>query len=181
MKLRLLLVALCAVLAMFTGACSSPDSPKAKPTATATPSQSQAPKMPALARENSEAGAEAFVRHFIEVLNDSQWDGETQAVLDLSAPTCTNCHNMAEAIQDIKNAGGSFEGGLLVAHALTTTFGKDKTIVSIESEFTEGSVTLERSAKPKHLPASRKELHFDLTYSAQENSWVVDEIATDLK
>ncbi|TXJ07027.1 MAG: hypothetical protein E6Q27_02515 [Aeromicrobium sp.] len=179
MKRRLLLVALCAVLAMFTGACSSPDSPKTKPTASA--SKHEAPQMPDSAREFTEEGAEAFVRHYIETLNNSQWEGETQAILELSAPTCTNCHNMAGAIQDIKNAGGTFEGGLLVAHSLTTTFGMDKTIVSIESEFTEGSVTLERSAKPKHLPASRKDLHFDLAYSAKENSWVVDEIATDLK
>ena len=180
MKLRLLLVALCAVLATFLSGCSSPDSPAPKPTESAIPSQSQAPEMPTLAREHSEAGAEAFVQHFIDVLNTSQWEGETQYFLDLSSPMCSNCSSMASAIQEIKEAGGSFEGGLLVVHKFTADLDEEQTTVTIDCEFTKGSVILEKSAKAKELPPSRKELHFILSFQPEQQTWIVEEIATEL-
>ena len=180
MKLRLLLVALCAVLAMFTGACSSPDSPKAKPTATATPSQSQAPKMPDSAREFTEEGAEAFVRHYIDVLNATHDSGDTDALLALSTKACGNCNNFAETIGFVKTAGGHYDGGRWQVEPFKIVLGYDKTNVSTKYKVTKGSATKSPSAAPTSFTEVSGELHFELLYQAKKKSWFVNEIGTSV-
>jgi hypothetical protein len=67
--------------------------------------------MPPLAREKSRAGAKAFVRHYIDVINYSWATGRGDELRDLSSPGCRECRSLAEAIDGFTRDGGYQLGG----------------------------------------------------------------------
>jgi len=75
--------------------------------------------MPAAAKQHTREGAEAFARHFIDVINYAQETGETDAMGSISAPRCESC---AQYISDIHEwySEGSVRGGLLTIKRLQT-------------------------------------------------------------
>lgn len=71
-------------------------SPTAAPTGTtsSTPSSSTVQVVPAAAREHSDAGAEAFVRFYIDQLNVSWTTPTAQLLGALSEPDCASCASL---------------------------------------------------------------------------------------
>jgi hypothetical protein len=67
--------------------------------------------MPPLAREKSRAGAKAFVRHYIDVLNYSWATGTGSALTNLSHKQCVSCRGLANFIDEVYAAGGYQRGG----------------------------------------------------------------------
>lgn len=96
------------------GACTddpTPLEPTATPSATPSPTP-QAPPMPELALEDSEAGAIAFVEHYIEVFNYAANTGDVEPLRALSHPDCEGCESYATSFEEQYQAGGynrSFE------------------------------------------------------------------------
>jgi hypothetical protein len=73
---------------------------------TATP-----PQMPALARQKSEAGAKAFVKYYIAVLNYA-WTAESgDQVRNLSLNRCKLCQGLAKFVDSVTRHGGFQSGG----------------------------------------------------------------------
>lgn len=70
--------------------------------------------MPEEAKEDSKAGAEAFVRHFIAVLNNAQSTGDTGPLRQLATKACTSCSRVISAIGKVYSTGGRISGGSLV-------------------------------------------------------------------
>ena len=179
MKRRLLLVALCAVLAMFTGACSSPDSPKTKPTASAPPSQTQAPKLPALARENSEAGAEAAFRHFLEATNFAAITGNFEPFDQIANTECEGCATIRNHLSDVYDAGGHVEGNAWVLQSIDGDLEPDGAYVAAQVTTEAGMLTAKAGAKPEKIPSrtSNQSLYARLAFAS--GSWSITELGTE--
>ncbi len=108
---RRLIVAI--TLASALAGCGG--NPKAQPSPTpntspvsTTPS---APAMPDEANRKTKAGAAAFVRHYIELLNHLEATGDEGPLLAVSSPDCRSCSSVIEAANKIYDAGGHVEGG----------------------------------------------------------------------
>lgn len=77
------------------------------------------PVMPALAREKSAAGAKAFVRYYVKVINDAYASGLTGALRNHSSTECAPCLAVAHVIDDRSQEGGSQVGGEWTLKALS--------------------------------------------------------------
>ena len=179
MKRRLLLVALCAVLAMFTGACSSPDSPKAKPTASATPSQSQAPKMPALARENSEAGAEAAFRYFVATSNYSLATGELRPMRQTFDPNCEGCTTLTRYVSKVYEAGGYVKGNKMVIHSVETDFAEGDAFISAQVKTRPGSVSFGKGETPETIAPRNEPEDLFAALVFERERWIITQLGTE--
>lgn len=122
MRLRLALAGIAAgttLLAGCTGddasADPSPDetSSSSEPAEETTEPDVEAPELPEAATEQSEAGAEAFVRYFVDVFNHMQMTGETQSLADISQAECEPCSAGVEYAETTYDSGGRFTGGEL--------------------------------------------------------------------
>ncbi|MGY2082279.1 hypothetical protein [Blastococcus sp. SYSU DS0539] len=68
--------------------------------------------VPDEARTKDAAGAEAFLRYYVELLNRQQALPAGQAIRDLS-PKCTTCLRIARAFEEAAAAGWTYQGGEL--------------------------------------------------------------------
>ena len=59
----------------------------------------------------TKAGAVAFVRYYIELINHAQATGNTAALKAVEAPSCRSCGKGRRYIEDIYSSGGHIEGG----------------------------------------------------------------------
>lgn len=106
--------AMCGVL-MLVG-CGK-ESPEPKPLETAStsttpsPSVSPAPSMPAEAEKKGAKGAEAFVRHYVELINHAQATGDTSSLEQVGASGCGSCVNGVSSVRKVYDEGGHIEGG----------------------------------------------------------------------
>jgi len=97
------------LVAAALSACSGPDDP-AESTPSSTPAPT-APTMPEIAHDDSVAGAEAFVSHYIDVLNYAAVTGETDELRRLSADDCSGCAKYIDLFEQTYSDGGYFTGG----------------------------------------------------------------------
>ncbi|MCW2836497.1 MAG: hypothetical protein JWQ15_611, partial [Marmoricola sp.] len=92
------------LFSVLTGCGGAPaPEPLPKPSGSTSPSASAsatpgAPVMPAAARAKTKAGAEAFVRHYVDVLNYAGLSGDTQPLRRLHISICTRCEAIADGI-----------------------------------------------------------------------------------
>ena len=108
-----------ALLVLLAGCGGDPKAdpsptPSESPVST-TPSPT-APTMPAAAAENSKAGAIAFVRYYIELINHAQATGDVEALAKVEGSNCESCANVRTSIGKIYGAGGSITGGTWHPH-----------------------------------------------------------------
>ena len=101
---------------IFVGACGDDPEPleptTSSPTAAPSPSLEGdgPPPMPDLATEDSEAGAIAFVEHYIDVFNYAANSGDVEPLRALSHPDCEGCESYASSFEEQYEAGGYNEG-----------------------------------------------------------------------
>ena len=104
----------------LTGCSAKQEASDTLPTASATPSAEELPPLgpadfpvPDEARTKDAAGAEAFLRYWIELLNRQQAIPAGQPLRDLAAPDCYECLRIAKAFDEAAAAGWRYEGGEL--------------------------------------------------------------------
>jgi hypothetical protein len=78
---------------------------------TATSPAPVMPEMPAAARQKTTAGAKAFVRYYIDVLNYSHASQLTMLLRSLAANPCQVCEILSDAIDEMHRRGGFQHGG----------------------------------------------------------------------
>jgi hypothetical protein len=105
-------VALLLALAGCGGDPKADPSPSQSVTTPASTTPSP-PVMPEAAKANTKAGAVAFVKYYIELINHAQATGDTQPLKDVEDPGCTSCTRARGALDKIYEAGGSISGGAL--------------------------------------------------------------------
>ncbi|QWW18918.1 hypothetical protein I6B53_07145 [Schaalia sp. 19OD2882] len=75
------------------------------------------PVLPAIAKEPSVEGAEAFIRYYLDLLAYSWYTGDTEKLEAVSGNPCKFCKNRIETIKDVYEKGG-WEHGLRYTFSL---------------------------------------------------------------
>ena len=179
MRLRTVLAGAATSLVLVLAGCGA-DNPKPAPpeTSSASPSPSAspsdvAPTMPAKAKGSGPGAAKAFVKHYLDVLGYAARTGEVNELRSLAGPNCRSCEGVIAKIDRIYASGGHAEGRGYGAQNITSSSGRDKTLVDVtivaypQTVFRAGSETPTRSTKSK-TPA-----RFRL--DRQGNKWVITE------
>lgn len=105
-------VALLLALAACGGDPKADPSPTpSTPVSTAPSPTASAPVMPAEASANTKAGAIAFVRYYVELINYAQATGDVDPLKAIEGEACESCTNVRESIRRTYGNGGSIEGG----------------------------------------------------------------------
>ncbi len=98
-----------------TSAPATSTSPATPSTTTATTSSDSghptAPVMPALARQQSTAGAKAFIRYFVAVFNYAFHTGRSTPLTSISSADCRVCQRLVEVVDKNQRLGGYQVGG----------------------------------------------------------------------
>ncbi|UER54227.1 hypothetical protein HJG43_06365 [Kineosporiaceae bacterium SCSIO 59966] len=109
------------VLVLAAGGCSagateepSPTTSRSvvteQPTATASETVPAPPEMPAEAKEMTEAGADAFARHWFDVVEYAYATGNAEPLRALADPECEICNASIAEIESKTREGLHFEG-----------------------------------------------------------------------
>lgn len=77
----------------------------------ASASRPKPPAMPPLARDKSVAGAKAFVRYYVAVMNFASLQNSGRAIRRLATPQCISCRRLANYIDLTAQRGGWQHGG----------------------------------------------------------------------
>lgn len=144
--------------------------------ATTTPGEVKAPVMPALARENTRAGAKAFVRHFVDTLNYGYLTGDAGAASEIAAPDCAVCNALTENIRRIHRRGGGQVGGEWTVTRLDPLASGDRSelIFVGRVEIAKGSTRATRHSATK--PIRPKTDYFEFHVSWSGSTWQASDL-----
>ena len=160
-----------ALLALL-GACQQPEVLEPDPSASPSATTSPAPTMPAQAREDSDEGAVAFVRYWLDVSNDAARSGSTEALEAVSDDSCEGCRSYIELYEEIHKNGGSLEGGDRRFEEAEVRYSETRpTIVIADLISDAGTETDSAGATPRDVAASRTTVAFEL--NRLEGGWVM--------
>ncbi|MCW2791818.1 MAG: hypothetical protein JWO76_916 [Nocardioides sp.] len=104
------------------GGCSGDDpEPKIAPTTSTSPSDTGSPSptptgpveptMPAAAKKQTAAGAEAFVRYYLDIVNFSQSSGDLRTLRRIADRECGACSAGLHFLERTFSEGGEIRGG----------------------------------------------------------------------
>ncbi|MFT4082924.1 MAG: DUF6318 family protein [Nocardioides sp.] len=85
------------------------------PTTSPTAGRPQPPRMPAAARRHTLAGAKAFTRYFVEVLNYMTATADATILASLASENCDTCESVRLHEKKIRRRNGVISGGLHTA------------------------------------------------------------------
>ena len=88
-------------------AASDPPSVSPSP----SPTGPTAPALPRAARQHTKAGAIAFVRHYIDLINYAQASGDVAVVSSASVAGCSSCNSTNRYLHRLHASGGQLVGG----------------------------------------------------------------------
>ncbi|TDE12199.1 DUF6318 family protein [Jiangella asiatica] len=134
---------------------------------------------PAEAGEDSEAGAEAFVRYYLEALSDGYNHLAVGEIRAHALEACVTCHEWADAY-----AGTMEQGGTIVSGDATWRVGE--IVVSsyeaganaeVSASVTIGEHTFTESATATPVARPEVTFHFEFVVVRQDDSWAVEEMA----
>src|SRR5699024_7297464 len=63
------------------------------------------------AKDDTDSGAIAFVKHYVAVLNYAAVTGDTAELKRLSSPKCEGCQEYIDLYEETYDNGGYFKGG----------------------------------------------------------------------
>lgn len=151
---------------------ASPTTSPTPPTPTPSPTV-PAPTLPAAARADSPAGAEAFARFYTQVLDYSSRTGQVQLLESLG--NCRTCRARSQGIENFFVEGGRVEGGgLTVVRSEVIRFVKNAALVNIEYNQAAGK-TIAGNGAVTSLSAMEAEI-FTFTLSRMSGSWTVQKL-----
>jgi hypothetical protein len=172
MKRRLLGVA---VLALALSSCGG--EPKADPSPTrsvTTPVSTTptAPVMPDAAKANTKAGAIAFVRHYVDLVNYAQQTGDVSTLASVESDACESCAKVRRSIAEIYTAGGAIQGGTWHPHFKVALHNGDGSwLVTGYIKFEAEEVRSNKTAEPQPQPGGSAVTH--LTVKNSDDAWKV--------
>ena len=105
-----------AAVALLLAGCGGDPKADPSPSTSASPSASAAPTptapvMPEAATMAGTAGAIAFVKYFVAVINHATATGDTSPLRDASLTMCKSCEAVIGKIEELYSSGGRREGG----------------------------------------------------------------------
>lgn len=103
--------------------------------------------MPDEARVQDEAGAEAFLRYYMEVYNHAQRTMNSTHLRELSR-TCALCDRLADGLDADAAAGYSHEGGEVTVAEVSTPFLRSEDEAEIAFAVAQGPLTVTKDGAP---------------------------------
>jgi hypothetical protein len=112
-SMGLVLPALVTTGALLLAGCGSTSAADPLPTTSPTPSTTTpaVPTLPKAAKQNTKAGAFAFAKHYIDLVNYAQATGDTKVLKAIEAPGCGSCRASRKALESLFGHGGRIVGG----------------------------------------------------------------------
>ena len=149
-------------------ASTTPATPTASPTPSASASPT-APTLPASARARSKAGAVAFARHYVQLINYAGASGDTVPLQGNSLTSCVKCHDLSKGIDKIYDSGGFIAGGgWKVVAARSFGFRGDYFFVDLAISSSPQVVVQKTGAPARTFPGAKRRLRsFVLRYNRQ--------------
>jgi len=143
--------------------------PTSKPSPAAT-----VPPMPAAALEGSDAGAIAFVRHYIDVFNYASNTGDVKKLNKLSDPDCEECNEYIDLYKETYIDGGYFQDSDWTMSQPTAELQGQTVVVFAHISAPTGSYRLTKNAAIQ--PGDRED--FDGTFVPRfiNGRWLLKEI-----
>jgi hypothetical protein len=140
------------------------------------PPRDTPPVMPPLAKEKSTAGAKAFIRYFVEVLNYSHVAESTQRLRRLSASDCAVCKAIASAIEEMRRRGGRQEGAEWVILGLGSLPSSESNLFNLVADIriNRGSTRRSSGAQIQHIRAAQ--VHDDFFLVWQTGTWLLRDL-----
>jgi hypothetical protein len=132
--------------------------------------------MPDEARTQDAAGAEAFVRYYIALINRTSTVMDAQPLRDLS-DGCEDCNRIANSIEGDAEAGYRYEGGGIALTAFGQPLLKDETAEMALGADLAALVVLDGSGS--HVPEAGGPAYPGLTggaairWDANQQTWVM--------
>jgi hypothetical protein len=148
-------------------------------TATASPGSPQRPTepvMPALAKQHSTAGAKAFIRYFVSVLNYSHHAHSTTRLRTLSADDCLVCAVIARSIDAMRRSGGQQTGAewnCLDVASLPGTHPRGRNFV-VQIHISRGKTQRSRGAVTQSIKQSV--VHDDFFLMWRAGTWLLQDL-----
>jgi hypothetical protein len=151
----------------------SPTSPSASAT-TAEPKGPTEPSLPPGAKASNRAGAEAFVRYYVELVNFAGRTGDTTE-LERRSSGCSSCDNLVSAFRTTYAQGGHYETrGWRIDSQFTVPESRG-TWVSLLEVRQPPMIWVERAgAEPTELPPKRLKLRFEVEWLS--HGWSVSRL-----
>jgi hypothetical protein len=143
-------------------------SPSTAPVST-TPSPT-APVMPAAASENTKAGAIAFVRYYIELINHAQATGDIGRLKEVEDPGCKSCTNGRNYLAMIYGDGGHISGGVWTVQSATAQRSGENWAVTVKGRFAPSDVFASPGSPAKHARGGQTLTNFVVW---RANDWKV--------
>lgn len=107
-------------VALLSGCADKQQANESLPSASASPTEEELPPlgpedlpMPAEARSQDAAGAEAFVRYYIELINRMAIVLDPEPIRAFSDSSCEECARIARNADEAAAAGNDYEGGTI--------------------------------------------------------------------
>jgi hypothetical protein len=122
-------------------------SPSATTSASATPSP---PVMPDAAKANTKAGAVAFVKYYIELVNHAQATGDVRTLSAVEAPACKSCQQGRAYLTRIYSAGGHITGGRWSIRRASAKRSGENWAVTVTGDFAPSDAYSSPDAEPRH-------------------------------
>jgi uncharacterized protein DUF6318 len=161
----------CAASATACGGGSPEPSSLASKSSSPTPSATSASPTP-----TSPSDPTAFVRHYVQLINQARETGDASGVRALSDPKCEACRGVVGVISDIHADGGSYQGDptwVIPADGVSLAQKQDPVIVDAYIKAKAIKVVMKAGAKPVKWPGGTTLNEFTLV--RQGEAWKVRE------
>jgi hypothetical protein len=149
---------------------ASPATPTSEPTPT-QPSEPAAPKLPTAATKHTKAGAIAFVRFYLALLNYAAHSGDVAPLRQHSTRDCEACRDDAKTWSDLYSADGWAKGGVLTLRKVRATAPArpEDVYVGVTVARSPGTYKAKPDAKAKSVAADVADLDYYLVWV--HHSW----------
>jgi hypothetical protein len=127
--------------------------------------------MPEEAKANTKAGAEAFVRYYVELINFAQATGDVGPLLDVEDVDCRSCTNVRRGVKDIYGSGGHIEGGAWQAQVRSASPRPDVSGWTVFTDVQYGQQTVVNGSKTTSLGGGHSPMTFVVT--SVDGHWLV--------
>ena len=159
------------VLVVLVAGCGGDPKADPSPSRSSAPSASSTPMptppaLPDAAKANTKAGAIAFVKYYVELLNYLEATGDDEPALAVSADACKSCQAVVRAARAIYDSGGHMEGGAWTVHEVTASQPTPGLwSVRIRGQLAPSTVFESSTSTPKSGTGGRADAEFFVSYT----------------
>ncbi len=148
-----------------------------EPTRSAPSNDPVKPVLPDAAKEQSQAGARAFIEHYIAVLNAAYEETEPSLLRPYTPGSCSVCASFLQVLQRVDRQGGSQSGGAWTPSAidLAARESSDRWIFVTTVNIAPGRSRASRDAPAEAIP--RDEIRVEIRLHWSQKRWTLNDVA----